>query len=215
MLDTLYTNANDLFTRGGWVMWPLSVLSFVAVTLMCERCWFWLVMNRPGRLMQLQTMARLLRNGDHDGVRSMVAHDRSVYGRIVDQLLAERVTDASATAAVESQRHRMERFMPTLSTIITAAPMLGILGTVTGIIRSFNLLSQEVSATDPRLVSQGIAEALLTTAAGLAVALVVLFPYNAFRAQIDRAMGRIEALVAAAETKSTSSPRESAVPESR
>jgi biopolymer transport protein ExbB len=101
-------------------------------------------------------------------------------------------------ASMEAQRGRLERYMPTLSTIITAAPMLGILGTVTGIIQSFRLLAPETTTTDPRLVSQGIAEALLTTAAGLIVALVVLFPYNAFRAQIDKTLGRFDALIAAA-----------------
>ena len=57
--------------------------------------------------------------------------------------------------------------------------------------------------TDPRDVGQGIAEALLTTAAGLVVAIIILFPYNAFRAQVDRTLGRIESLAAAASTRGT------------
>ena len=87
--------------------------------------------------------------------------------------------------------------MIALSTIITAAPLLGILGTVIGIISSFQVLSEQTAATDPRSVSHGIAEALLTTAAGLTIALVTLFPYMAFRGQIDRTLGRIELLAAA------------------
>ena len=75
--------------------------------------------------------------------------------------------------------------------------MLGILGTVFGIISSFRVLSDSAAVTDPRAVSQGIAEALLSTAAGLLVAIVVLFPYNSFRAQVDRTLSRIEVLAAA------------------
>jgi biopolymer transport protein ExbB len=100
---------------------------------------------------------------------------------------------------VERQRPRVERFMPTLSTVITGAPMLGILGTVLGIIASFHLLSESAETVTPRAVSGGIAEALLTTAAGLVIALIVLLPYNIFRAQQERTLGRLEALGAAAQ----------------
>ena len=88
--------------------------------------------------------------------------------------------------------------MPTLGTIITAAPMLGILGTVMGIISSFEVLSAKELSTKPAEVGAGIAEALLTTVAGLVVAIVTLFPYNAFRAQIDRVYGRIDTIIASA-----------------
>lgn len=107
-------------------------------------------------------------------------------------------SEAAITEIIESQRPAIERFMSTLSTIITVAPMLGILGTVTGIISSFRILSQQTGIVDPREVGQGIAEALLTTAAGLLIAIFVLLPYNAFRAQVDRTLARIETLAASA-----------------
>jgi biopolymer transport protein ExbB len=87
-----------------------------------------------------------------------------------------------------------------MSAIITGAPMFGILGTVLGIIDSFGVLGGEDTLADPRLVSNGISEALIATATGLVVALITLFPYMAFKAQSDRAMGRLEALIAAAKT---------------
>ena len=74
---------------------------------------------------------------------------------------------------------------PIVLAVITAAPMLGILGTVVGLIKALNIFAADQTVTDPRLVSPAIGESLITTAAGLVVALVVLFPYNAFRAQID------------------------------
>ncbi len=198
MLFFLQDSFLDLMRRGGVVMWPLLALSLVAVTLIVERAWFWIKTNHAVRLVYVQKMARLLRQGERQAVLQLIDKDTSVYASVVRTLLSERYSEALATDAIEAQRHRIERFMPSLSTIITAAPMLGILGTVTGIIASFRLLSDDALTIDPKLVGAGIAEALLTTAAGLVVAIVVLFPYNAFRAQIDRTMGRCEMLASAA-----------------
>jgi biopolymer transport protein ExbB len=197
MLELFGDNLVDLMHRGGVVMWPLLAMSVLGVTLSLERLWFWCITNRPGRREELGRLARLLREGQNEKALQIVGHDRSIYGKMVVKLLDEPVTDALVVDVVESQRPRLERFMPTLSTIITAAPMLGILGTVLGIISSFEVIGQAGSAGDPSLVSQGIAEALLTTAAGLIVALLVLIPYNLFRSQVDRTIGRIETLIAA------------------
>ena len=189
----------SLMHSGGFVMWPLLALSLIAVTLIVERCWFWLCTYGPKQRRFISELGAMLRRGDVDMARRLSASDAGVYGCAVRLLLSEGVSDATAIEAVESQRSRLERFMPTLSTIITAAPMLGILGTVVGIITSFQVLSDQATVTDPRLVSEGIAQALVSTAAGLLVAIVVLLPYNAFRAQTDRTLGRLEALIAAAE----------------
>lgn len=89
--------------------------------------------------------------------------------------------------------------MVSLSTIITAAPLLGILGTVIGIIQSFKLLGEQMTLSDPKDVAAGIAAALLTTALGLTVALFTLFPYMIFRGQVDLAIGRLETVIAAAQ----------------
>ena len=203
MLELFGDNLVDLMYRGGVVMWPLLAMSVIGVTLCIERLWFWSTNNRPGRHDDLQRLARLLRDGEHDKAIQQVNNDRSVYGRVVLRLLDEPISEALVVDVVESQRPRLERFMPTLSTIITAAPMLGILGTVLGIISSFEVIGQAGSAGDPSLVSQGIAEALLTTATGLIVALLILIPYNLFRSQVDRTLGRIEMLVAAIEGPKT------------
>ena len=189
----------DVMNRGGWVMWPLLGLSVVGLTLVVERAWFWARLNRPGALRTVAHMGRLLRQRDHKGASELAHLHGGIYGDVVTHLLAEKHSLALVTEVVEAQRRRLERFMPTLSTIITAAPMLGILGTVIGIIASFDLLSAQGIATDPKQVGVGIAQALITTAAGLLVALGVLFPYNAYRAQIEWTLGRIESLAASAQ----------------
>lgn len=198
MFESAFEAIDDWMRRGGWVMWPLLLLSLTALTLIFERCWFWAAAGIAWRRYGYSRLAKELRRGAWETVRTATASDQSVYGSMLRRVFEERASDAAAAQAVEDQRHRMERFMPTLSTIITAAPMLGILGTVTGIISAFHVLSGE-AVTDPSQVAGGIAEALLTTVFGLLIAIPVLFPYNAFRVQIDRALGRMETLIAAAQ----------------
>jgi biopolymer transport protein ExbB len=195
-MSTLYNNFWELMNKGGYVMWPLLLLSLVSMTLAFERCWFWLRTNKPGRVKWIRQVCSLLRAGKVSEAAAMARADDSVYGQVIVSMLAESYSDALAAEAVESQRSRLDRFMPTLSTIITAAPMLGILGTVTGIISSFQVLSTQMATTDPRGVSSGIAEALLTTVAGLVVALFTLFFFSAFSAQVDRTLGRLETIIA-------------------
>jgi len=200
MLDAWMTSLTAFMNRGGPVMWVLLGFSVLAVTLLVERAWFWAREHGPGARRRLERMTGRLRAGDRAGALALAEADRGIYGRMIERLLTARIaTEAAAGEAVESQRPRIDRFMTMLSTIITAAPLLGILGTVLGIIASFRVLSDATAVTDPRAVSGGIAEALLSTAAGLFVALAVLFPYNAMRVQSERAMGRFEGLIAAAE----------------
>lgn len=205
VFDLLTSQFQDLMRRGGVVMWPLLGLSLLGMTLAIERIWFWWRTNHPTRLARVAEMGFLLRQGDKARARAIAESDASVYGRVVRRVLdggspAPNIwaSEAAAAEAVEDERPHLERFMPTLSTIITVAPMLGILGTVTGIISSFQVLSGQIAATDPRAVGQGIAEALLTTAAGLVVAIGALFPYNVFRVQLDRTLSRLESLAVAA-----------------
>lgn len=186
----------DLIERGGPVMWPLAILSVVGLMLIFERTWFWVWTNNPVRLRRYQEVGRMLRQGQADQALRMVAQDASVYGRVVHQLLRDGATEPVAVEAIELQRPRFERFMATLGTIITAAPMLGILGTVMGIMMASGELGQEA---DPKRIFMAIGVALITTMAGLVVALVVLLPYNLFKAQMDRTLGRLDALIAAAE----------------
>jgi biopolymer transport protein ExbB len=187
-----------LMERGGPVMWPLLLLSTISMTLSVERSWFWWRANAGRGRDRLRGILEALRRGDTARVLALSKDDPSPYAQVATDLVRDGMDDAVAIAAVEMQRPRMDRFMNMMSTIITAAPMLGILGTVSGIIRSFELLGGKDTLSDPRLVSAGIAEALVATAAGLVVALITLFPYMYFRAQADKALGRLESVIASA-----------------
>jgi len=196
-----------LIERGGWVMVPLFALSVVSLGLIFERTWFWTLTHRPRRLRRLAALNDALRRGDEARARGLIDGDRSPFAEVARRLLRHGATEAVAVEIVEAQRPRLDRFMVTLSTIVTAAPLLGILGTVIGIIQSFRLLGEQSTLTDPRDVSAGIAAALLTTALGLVVALITLFPYMVFRSHVDRALGRLESVIAAAQQGEAAHPR--------
>ena len=189
--------------RGGVVVWPLLLMSIVSIALSFERAVFWWRVNTSinGRF---EGLMKALRRGDSSEVKSICRDDVSPFGELADRLSDGGDAESISIEVVEQARPRIERYMLVFSMIITAAPMLGILGTVLGIIRSFELLGAQETITDPRDISGGIAEALITTALGLVVALLALVPYTACRGQVERALGRFEAMAAAARGRFTS-----------
>jgi biopolymer transport protein ExbB len=191
----------DFFTimeRGGPVMWPLLIVSIVALAVTIERTWFWFNLHTGRESRRYRQLLNAFRNGDRSKAESILRNPGSVYDRLARRMLEDGPDDATALEEIDNLRTQTERFSSVLSTIVTASPMLGILGTVTGIIQSFELLGGNQSIIDPNDVSGGIAEALITTAGGLVIALMALFPYMIFRTQSDRALNRFEAMVTAA-----------------
>lgn len=201
----------DLFTRGGPVMWPLLALSVLSLTFSIERTAFWAKLHAPGRRRRNERLIRSLGRHDRHAVEAATTRDHSLYADAAREL-ARRPPDPDAAGAasielVERHRPAFERFAAAMATITAAAPLLGILGTVLGIIDAFDLLGQG-RVDDVAAVAAGIAQALLTTAFGLIVALVTLFPAMLFRAQADRCLSTLERLVAAAaQRRSTNNER--------
>jgi biopolymer transport protein ExbB len=191
----------DFFTlmeRGGFVMWPLLAVSLIAFAVTFERVWFWFNLHSGREGKRYRQLLAAFRNGDRSKAESLLRNPGTVYDILARRMLEDGPDDATALEQIEDLRSQTERFTNILSTIVTASPMLGILGTVTGIIQSFELLGGNEAIIDPNDVSGGIAEALITTAAGLIIALLALFPYMIFRSQAERALGRFEAIVTAA-----------------
>jgi biopolymer transport protein ExbB len=166
-------------------MWPLLVCSLLSLTVIIERVVFWVRQRRQPALMG--DMFRLTEEGRFNEALARGRDSRDAAVRVLLAGLASRrhgfVEGMEVAAAEEVNRQR--RGLGILDTIITLAPLLGIFGTVTGIIQAFDFLSLR-GVPDPQAVTSGIAEALITTAAGLTVALMTLIPYNAFVHRVER-----------------------------
>ena len=174
-------------------MYPLLLCSMMVLTVVIDRLIFWfrvdLKRNRP----LVDEILELSRKGDWEAVRSRTLQNRDYVVRILVTGILHRefsMTKAMESAAADEIR-RMRRFMGVLDTMITVAPLLGIFGTVTGIITSFEMLGS-TGIEHPQAVTAGIAQALITTAAGLGIAILSVFPYNYFNSRVDRAAQNIE-----------------------
>jgi biopolymer transport protein ExbB len=183
----------EFFVNGGPVMWPLLVCSLVSLTVVVDRAIYWAVLNRRNNPALLNEIMGLCESGDWEAVRLKTAGTRDHVVKIIITGILHR--DFSMTKAMESaaadQLKRMRRFMGVLDTMITVAPLLGIFGTVTGIIQSFEALG--ISGVErPVEVTAGIAQALITTAAGLGIAILSVIPYNFFDSLCEQAALRIE-----------------------
>ena len=200
MIDTL----SKLIEDGGPVMVPLLGLSLLGVAVCIERSWRLLRWNAASHRARTHRISALLRRGEHGAALALCAAGADPDAALTRQLLAESVrNEAAAIEALEIQEARLRRGFSFLATLIVAAPMLGVLGTVMGVIRSFKTLTENAAANPSSSVklgalSGGISEALVATATGIAVALIILFPYNMLRGISERISSRLEGLAAAA-----------------
>jgi biopolymer transport protein ExbB len=183
----------EFFVRGGPVMWPLLFTSLVAATFLLYKAVFWL---RVGAGRDREFVARFLRlveEGKYSEAAERARASRDFVVRILHSGLVHRNYSApeALRMAAEEALGRMRRYHTVLDTVVTVAPLLGILGTVMGIIQSFGLLS-DAGQADPRAATQGMAAALITTAAGLMIAIPTLVFANYFGRVTEHAAQEIE-----------------------
>ncbi len=183
----------ELFHSGGPLMYPLLACSVIALTVVIERAVFWAGVEYHRRRELVDEVLELSRRGQWQPVREKVRNCRDYVVRIlVSGILHRDFSPAKAMeAAAADELQRMRRFMGVLDTMITVAPLLGILGTVVGIINSFEMLGV-AGIEEPGKVTAGIAQALITTATGLSIAIFAVFPYNYFNARAENAALNIE-----------------------
>ena len=178
----------EIVRAGGPLMWPIILCSITAAAIILERLWTLqdkrvLPRELPQRVWQL-----IEANQVNDKVIAALEQN-SPLGRLLAtglanrhrprEIVMERLEDTGRHVV-----HELERFLNTLGTIAGVSPLLGLLGTVTGIIRAFNAI-QAGGMGDPRALSGGIAEALIATAAGLCVAIPALISYRYLRGRVD------------------------------
>lgn len=183
------------FERGGPIMWPLLALSILGVTVIFWRWWALrqatagvpaFLQELRGRLVARDVPAAIAVCERHGGpVASIVKAGLLRFGRPKDEV-ERSLQDASA-----HELSVLERGLPVLATVAMIAPLLGFLGTVTGMINSFEALAS-VGLNNPAAVAKGISEALITTAAGLAIAIPVQMAYNYFVTRINSLVRNME-----------------------
>ncbi len=185
-----------LFEKGGIVMGPLILLSFVSVTFIIERSVFFWRESQKRKPRDTQRILSFAEKGKLEEATDMAKRsNKDFIARTLLNGLVHR--EYSLSRALETQAlielRRMKKYLPVLDTVITAAPLLGILGTVIGIISSFDILGNQ-GINDPMAVTRGISEALITTAFGLTIALMTLIPYNIFQTCYQRAVEELESV---------------------
>ena len=181
----------EIIKAGGWVMWPIIMCSIVALAIVCERCWS-LQRKRvipPGLVEQVWQWTR---SGVLDAKRIHVLGRSSPLGRILAAGLVNmrhdrEVMRESIDEVGRHVAHDLTRHLNMLGSIAAISPLLGLLGTVFGMIRMFSAVSQH-GAGNPQELSAGIGQALITTAAGLTIAIPAVLFHRYLR-------GRVESLV--------------------
>ena len=182
-----------LMQKGGFVMYPLLMCSLISLTFIIERTLFWLRQNKGRNQEIVNRMLHLAEKGRYEEISELKAGASDYVARMLFSGILHRqfsLKDALEMAA-EEEIKSMQKYLVVLDTLITLSPLLGILGTVLGIIHSFDLLGS-TGIDHPQAVSAGIAQALVTTAAGLAIAIFTLIPYNYFQSRVERAVKLLE-----------------------
>lgn len=185
----------ELIKAGGWLMVPILACSVVALAIVGERLW----MLRVRRVIPQHLVAQIwqwVRNNELDNARLRGLRRGSPLGRILAaglvnlehgrEIMKESVEDTGRHVVLE-----LERYLNTLGTIAAISPLLGLLGTVLGMIKVFTVITTQ-GVGDPEVLAGGISEALITTAAGLSVAIPSLMFYRYFRGRIDMLVVRME-----------------------
>jgi biopolymer transport protein ExbB len=182
----------ELFAHGGIIMWPILIVSFLGVTVAIERSLFiW----RETSSREPEVVEKMLEHVEQNDFESAIAlgkKSKDYLARILSYALTHREHSLS-NAFIRASNQELVRFqqgVAVLDTVITAAPLLGLLGTVTGMMRTFGEMTGDL-ATAAAGITGGVAEALIATACGLFIAIMGLLPFNVLNARAEQAKHEI------------------------
>ncbi|MFW5500969.1 MULTISPECIES: MotA/TolQ/ExbB proton channel family protein [unclassified Maridesulfovibrio] len=178
----------NILQQGGLIMWPLFILSIASLAVMGER-FFVFSTNRFPKAERLDELVNLARQHKNEKILNLVEETSPLYLKIFNALfspLPDREKKHEVQLAGEEILFSLNRRLDFLATVATAAPLIGLLGTVLGMIKAFSRLSASGNV-DITMLAGGIWQALLTTAAGLSVAIPALIAHRWFCRQHEKA----------------------------
>lgn len=175
-------------------MWPILICALVAVAVVGERIFWWLRESRKHDPQKLEQVLAALENSDVAAAQKMSVGSEDPVIRVIYHGLCHSGHAHSLVGALQLaagiELKRAGRFLTVMDTLVTLAPLLGLLGTVTGLMRAFlNIGSAELSVS---AVTGGIGEALIATACGLGIAILALIPFNYFSAKVTQLQFELE-----------------------
>jgi biopolymer transport protein ExbB len=189
-------NVLELALKGGWLMIPIVILLFVAIAIFIERA---LEINKAGKedVTFMNRIKDYIYEGKINSALNLCKSDNTPYSRMVEKgisRLGRPMNDI--LVAIENEGNievsKLEKGFIWIATTAGGAPMLGFLGTVTGMVRAFFDMANAGSNVDITLLSSGIYEALVTTVAGLIVGIIALFAYNYLVARVSGVITKME-----------------------
>ena len=183
--------------NGGWLMIPLALLSILAIYIFVER---YLVISKASKDAPyfMDRIRAFLIDGKRDAAVKVCKQTRAPYAAMIEKgIMRIGRPAADIQSAIENvgnlQIAQMEKGFTMLATISSGAPMIGFLGTVTGMIRAFYDMASAGNNADITLLSSGIYQALTTTVAGLIVGIIAMFAYNYLVGKLDKVVNEMEA----------------------
>ncbi|MFT6624274.1 MAG: biopolymer transport protein ExbB [Cycloclasticus sp.] len=185
----------DILMQGGWLMVPIIACSIISLAIIGER--FWSLSSKkinPSQLVSSVWKLHKANQLDKSRVQSLSVSSplgRVLAAGIMNQSHGREIMKESVEEAGRQVVHELEKYLNTLGTIASITPLLGLLGTVIGMIKVFAAI-MEFGVGDPSVLAGGISQALITTAAGLTVAIPTLMFYRYFRGRVDELVIKME-----------------------
>lgn len=186
----------DLTLKGGWIMIPLALLAIVSIYIFFERTFAITGASREDKDF-MQKIKNFIHQGKIEEARALCQQTNSPSSRMIEKGISRIGRPMNdVLVAVENvgniEVSKLEKGFSWLATTAAGAPMLGFLGTVTGMVQAFMALAGAGSSANVTVLSQGIYEALVTTVAGLIVGIIAMFAYNFLSSRVKKVMNKLE-----------------------
>nr|NJM03975.1 MotA/TolQ/ExbB proton channel family protein [Desulfobacula sp.] len=186
----------ELFLKGGILMYPILLCSVLVIAIFCERMVRYAVIRGRGEDIEIR-VAKLMKEGDEEAALNASKESNSHMGRVLEKAIKARdleneVLESVIVNATENEVRDLSSYLQTLATIGNIAPLLGLLGTIMGMIKAFMVIQEMGGKVNSAVLAGGIWEAMLTTAAGLFVALPTMAAHSYLLSKVDRYEARLQ-----------------------